>query len=121
MSATPPVAVTSGPADVVVTIVGQDGSMSFSPNPVSLRVGLKIAWRNGDTIVHHVVQDDNGGGGAGGGGGYGGGGGSSGVGFDVGQISAGATSSALSFTAAGTVNYHCSIHPTMTGTITITN
>ena len=118
MSSTAPTRVTSGPADVVVTIVGQDGSMSFSPNPVSLHVGQSVAWKNGDAIVHQVVQDS--GGGAGDAGGYGGGG-SGGAGFDMGQISAGAMTPSLSFTIAGTAKYHCAIHPSMTGTITITN
>lgn len=117
MSATAPTRVTSGPADVVVTILGQDGSMSFSPNPVSVRVGQAIAWKNGDAIVHQVVQDSGGGGDAGG---YGGGG-SGGAGFDMGPTSAGAMSPSLSLTATGTLKYHCAIHPTMTGTITITN
>ena len=117
-SPTGPSAVTSnGPAAVVVTILGQDGAMSFSPNPVSLKVGQSIAWKNGDVIMHQPVQDSSGS--NTGGGGYGGGGGSS-SGFNAGQVSPGATTVSIAFNAAGNVNYHCSIHPSMVGTISIT-
>jgi plastocyanin len=113
---TGPTSVTgSGPASVIVTIDGVNGAMSFSPNPVSVKVGQTLAWKNADTITHQPLQNSTSGGG---GGSY-----SSGIstlGFGVGQVAPGATSSSVSFTSAGTVGYHCAIHPSMTGTINIT-
>lgn len=119
MGSTTPSGVTAGgTAAVSVTIIGNNGSMSFSPDPVKVRVGQSITWKNGDAIVHQVIQD-SGGDMGGGGGGYYGGGGSAGTGFDMGQLAPGTTSPSITFTTAGTVRYHCAIHPTMTGTITI--
>ncbi len=117
MSSAPTGVPTGGPAAVMVTIVAQDGSMSFSPNPVTLHVGQAIAWKNGDTIVHQVVQDSSGGAG---GGGYGGGG-SGGSGFTTDPVAPGAVTSSIAFPTTGVVTYHCAIHPTMRGTITTTN
>jgi plastocyanin len=117
MSSAPTGVPTGGPAAVVVTIVGEAGSMSFSPNPVTLHVGAAIAWKNSDTIVHQIVQDEGGQGG--GGGGYGGGG-SGGSGFATEQVTAGATTSSITFNTPGVIAYHCAIHPSMTGRITAT-
>jgi plastocyanin len=119
MSSAPTGVPTGGPAAVVVTIVGQNGSNSFSPNPVTLHVGAAIAWTNSDTTVHRIVQD-SGGGSQGSGAGYGGGG-SGGSGFTTDQVTPGAMTSSITFPKAGVVTYHCAIHPTMRGTITATN
>ena len=117
MSSAPNGVPTGGPAAAVVAIVGRAGSMSFSPNPVTLHVGAAIAWKNNDTIVHQIVQDS---GGQGGGGGYGGGG-SGGSGFTTDQVTPGATTSSITFAKAGVITYHCAIHPDMRGSITATN
>jgi plastocyanin len=101
-----------------VNILGEDGSMSFSPPTMSVKVGQTIAWHNNDSITHEVAQNS---GSAGGGGnsGYGGGQPSNG-GFGTGTLSPGTTSGALSFSNPGTYAYHCAIHPTMTGTLVVT-
>lgn len=92
----------SGPAaDVIITIQGTNGVMSFSPPSASARVGQTVAWRNADSITHDIVQDAAGG-------------------FDTGGVSAGAATAALTMTRAGSFPYHCSIHPSMVGTLTIT-
>jgi plastocyanin len=108
---------TSGAPAIVVTIVSENGSMSFSPNPVTLHVGAAIAWKNSDTIIHQIVQDS---GGQGGSGDYGGGG-SGGSGFSTDQVTPGATTSSITFRTPGVITYHCAIHPSMTGRITATN
>jgi len=87
-------------ADVVVTIVGMNGNQSFSPNPVTVKVGQTVAWHNADSITHTATADAGA--------------------FDAGNIGPGGTSSAITMSAAGTFGYHCSIHPTMVGTITVT-
>jgi plastocyanin len=97
MNSAPTGVPTGGPAAVVVMIVGQNGSISFSPNPVTLHVGAAIAWKNSDTIVHQIVQDS---GGQASGGGYGGGG-SGRSGFTTDQVTPGAMTSSITFTTAG--------------------
>jgi len=96
-----PTAPTASPAaDVTVTIQSNNGSNSYAPNPVSMRVGQTIVWRNADSITHTATQD--------------------GSGFNTGTVAAGATSAAATMmNTAGTFTYHCTIHPGMVGTINV--
>jgi plastocyanin len=94
----------SGPsANVTVNIVGNTGSQSFNPNPVNVPVGQTLAFRNSTSETHRIVQD--------------------GGGFDSGNIAPGSTSSLLAGTAlitvstGGTMTFHCTIHPSMVGSI----
>ena len=95
-----PTAPTPSPAaDVTVTIQGNNGSNSYAPSPVSMRVGQTIAWRNADSITHTATQDVGG--------------------FNTGTVAAGATSALTMMNTAGTFTYHCTIHPGMVGTINV--
>ncbi len=78
-----------------VTIVGSSGSGAFSPNPVNVSSGGEVVFQNNDTRTHHIVMDDGS--------------------ADAGTIAPGATSGAISVKSGG--NYHCSIHPSMVGSI----
>ena len=89
-----------GTPDVIVTVVADDGAMSFSPDPVVINAGQRIAWRNGDSVIHTAT-------------------GIAANGFDTREIAPGATSNALAFAAAGDFGYRCNIHPTMVGTVTV--
>jgi plastocyanin len=80
---------------VTVSILGLRGSESFSPNPVSPS-GRMVVWRNDHGFTHRIVADDGS--------------------FDTGNLVGGATSS-MAQPPAGGVDYHCSIHPTMVGSI----
>jgi plastocyanin len=96
-----------------VTIVlnaSNKGTSAFSPNPFteSFATRAAVIWVNSDLTsgsygstgtAHHLVSD----------GGL----------FDSGVIAPG-KSYTFSFAASGTYSYHCSIHSTMVGTITIT-
>jgi plastocyanin len=107
---------------VSIAIVANSGPQSFNPNPSTVKMGQTVVWRNSDSIPHHIVQDTddiNSGGTNGGYGGYGDGGGTA-SGFDGGQSAPGGTSSPLTVRTAGTMHYHCSIHPGMVGTLTVT-
>jgi plastocyanin len=118
----PPAAVAS-PADggtITVGVLGDRGASSFSPNPATAKAGQRVAWRNQDGTVHRIVQDKDGND-PGDGYGYGGGGGSASDAFDSGNTAPGATSGSMSLNVAGTVRYHCAIHPGMTGSILVTN
>ena len=79
-----------------VTITGINGASSFSPNPWFVHPGQSVAWHNADTVVHRLVADDGS--------------------FDTGNIAPGANSLDVTL-FPGAVPYHCSIHPSMTGTI----
>jgi plastocyanin len=79
-----------------ISIAGDRGNQSFSPNPGSLGQDQMINWRNTDGVVHRIVLNDGSG--------------------DTGNIAPGATSVAVRIPANGT-NYHCTIHPGMVGSI----
>ena len=68
------------------------------PATVTIKAGDSITWTNKDSTTHRLVGDKNE--------------------FDSGDIAAGATF-AFTFKTAGAVAYHCSIHPSMIGTITV--
>jgi plastocyanin len=101
----------AGLADLTITINGQNGTMSFSPNPATVKMGQKVAWRNADSITHAVLQDVTGGGTSP----Y-----SLAGGFSTGNLGPGATSPPFTMANAGSTGYHCSIHPSMIGTLTAT-
>ena len=46
------------PTTATITIVGQNGTQAFSPNPASLG-GRMVVFRNTDSIVHRVVLNDS--------------------------------------------------------------
>lgn len=89
-----------GAADVVITITGMNDSSSFSPNPATVAAGQKVSWRNADSIAHTATADNGA--------------------FNTGNIGPGATSGVITMAAAGSFNYHCAIHPTMVGTLNVT-
>lgn len=93
----------SGPPDVIVSVVGDNGAMSFSPDPVVVSSGQRVAWRNGDSILHTATGIGSG----------------SQGGFDTREIGPGSTSTSVTFTTPGDFAYRCNIHPTMVGTVTV--
>lgn len=95
-----PVTPTPATADVTIIIAGMNGSQSYSPNPGSMRAGQTVAWRNNDSVPHTATAN--------------------GGGFNTGNIAAGATSSPITITTAGRLDYHCTIHPSMVGTLNVT-
>lgn len=87
-------------ADVIITINGINGDMSFSPNPATAKVGQKVAWRNNGGTEHTATQNAGA--------------------FDTGSIANGGTSTVITMSAAGSFAYHCNFHPTMVGTLNVT-
>jgi plastocyanin len=102
---------------MTINIIGEDGGMSFSPSSATVKAGQPIVWHNTDVIVHDPTQNSANGAG-GGSSGYGGGASNS-SGFSTGDVSGGATSAAITIANPGTYAYHCAIHPSMVGTITV--
>jgi plastocyanin len=82
-----------------ISIVGDRGAQSFSPNPGAVGQDNAIVWRNNDSVTHRIVLNDNS--------------------QDTGNIAPGASSRAIQMPADGT-NYHCSIHPGMVGAVRAT-
>jgi plastocyanin len=73
-------------------------NMSFSPSSLTVTAGTTVTWTNNDNMTHTVTADD--------------------VSFDSGNITMGSKFS-KAFSTAGTYTYHCTIHPTMKGTIIV--
>ena len=88
-----------GTADVVITIQGIAGGMSFSPNPAAVKVGQTVSWHNADSITHTATQNAGA--------------------FDTGNVPPSSTTAPLRLANAGAFDYHCGIHPSMTGTVNV--
>jgi plastocyanin len=74
-------------------------SYSFNPSTVTINVGTTVNWTNEDSVTHTITSD-------------------SGNELNSGQISAGQSYS-HTFNQAGTYNYHCSIHYSMSGKVIV--
>lgn len=88
-----------GTPDVIITIVADNGSMSFSPNPANVTRGQRVAWRNSAGQVHTATQNSGS--------------------FDTGNIDSGSQSNAIAMDTAGSFAYHCAVHPAMVGTLNV--
>jgi plastocyanin len=72
---------------------------AFSPATITVKAGDKVTWTNNDSFAHTVTLDDNS--------------------VDSGNLAGGATFD-NTFATAGTFAYHCKIHSSMHGTVTVT-
>ena len=63
-----------------------------------MKAGTAVTWTNNDTVGHTVTADDGS--------------------FKSSTIASGTTFS-QTFATAGTFTYHCSIHTSMTATVTV--
>jgi len=72
-------------------------NFAFEPKTVTIKVGQTVTWTNQDSVAHTVAGDG---------------------GIDSGDLSKGKSYS-KTFDTAGTFNYHCSIHPSMTGQVIV--
>lgn len=86
-----------------IKITGAAGSFSFTPASVTIPVGSTVVWENSSSAPHTSTSD-------------------SGDTFtwDSSTIASGGGSFSETFTKAGTYTYHCSVHPSMHGTIIVT-
>jgi plastocyanin len=75
-------------------------NIAFAPKATTVKVGEKVTWTNDDSVTHNVTAN-------------------SGADFKSKDFGNGGT---FSFTPdkAGTIKYVCTIHPGMTGTLTVT-
>jgi plastocyanin len=89
----------SGTAVSIVSGASSRGSGAYAPNPLTITSGTTVTWTNNDSVTHTSSSD------------------TAGV-FDSGSIPAGGKFSFM-FQTKGMVNYHCSIHPGMIGSIVV--
>ena len=96
-------------AGSIVSIIAPINSgvakINFAPANFVLVIGLNntIVMKNEDTADHTITSNPG-----------------DPVSFDTGDVTAGTSSSPLTFTTPGTYPYHCQFHPgTMHGTITV--
>ena len=80
----------TGPVSIKIS------NFAFSPASVTITAGTEVTWTNDDSAAHTVVGSD----------------------FASGNLATGQTFK-HTFSTAGTFNYHCGIHPSMQGTITV--
>jgi plastocyanin len=73
-------------------------NFAFNPSAITAKVGDTVTFTNGDSAGHTATLDD---------------------GSCFTPTIASGKSDGLTFTAAGTYPFHCSIHSTMKGTITV--
>jgi plastocyanin len=76
-------------------------NMAFTPSQITVAKGGTVTWTNNDSVTHTVVDDLSNVGGP-----------------NSGDIAPGASYS-FTFTKTGSYQYHCSIHPSMRGTIVV--
>jgi plastocyanin len=91
----------SGPiVDIVQGAYSQNQTQNFVPSTIVIVIGVNntVTWVNNDIAIHTVTSD-------------------SGI-FDSGYLNPGQSWS-YTFTNPGTYEYHCSIHPWMTGTVIV--
>ncbi len=95
---TPTTPTTTTPtASNAVSIIG----MAFSPKALTVTKGTTVTWTNNDTVSHTVVESD------------------SKTGPASKTLAPGGTYS-FAFDTVDTFSYHCTIHSSMTGTVTVT-
>ena len=97
---TPIVSPTSAPTTTPTTAHANVdiSGFAFVPQTLSVSPGTTVTWTNNDSSSHTIASNDNL--------------------LQSGNLAKGATFS-HTFGQKGTFNYHCSIHPTMTGKIIV--
>src|SRR3989344_1506254 len=76
-------------------------NFSFNPSVLSIKTGTTVTWTNNDSVPHTVTTDSG----------------------DLLNSSTIAPGQLFSYTFAvpGSVSYHCALHPSMKGTISVEN
>ena len=98
-SSSPTSASSPGTGTLFTIFIKNPGSSFYSPNPLTIRVGQMVNWKNNDSIEHTGTLD--------------------GV-FDTGHIPPmSAKNTPVTMNTAGTFTYHCTIHSGEIGTIVV--
>lgn len=89
------------PGGTAVAII----NFAFSPATITVSQGATVTWTNQDSTDHQIINDATGSN-------------AEGAIFKSNPLPKGSSYS-FTFTTPGTYPYHCSIHPSMKGTITV--
>lgn len=76
-------------------------NFAFSPAAITVKKGVTVTWTNNDSTTHTVTEMDNL------------------EGPNSGNVAPGKTYT-FTYNTTGTFKYRCSIHPSMTGAVTVT-
>ncbi len=77
-------------------------NFAFSPASITVKKGATVTWTNKDSAVHTATSDND-----------------APVAFDSGNLATGESFS-FTFDEVGTYAYHCTPHPSMTASVTVT-
>jgi plastocyanin len=91
-------AVSAVPAGAATKTIGVV-DFAFSPKGVTVAQGTTVNWQNTGTRTHTATQDS--------------------AFFNTGNIAPGTTSAGKVLTAAGGYPYHCTLHPSMVGSVKV--
>ncbi len=97
-SKTPSVSIVKGASNPSIT-------KPYNPSPLSISVGTNITWTNNDNTGHTVTEGNPSGN-------------TPQNGFDSGILAPGKTFSHI-FDKPGTIQYYCTLHPTMLGEVIV--
>lgn len=86
---------TPQPGNSAITIQ----NFAFTPKITTITVGSTVTWTNNDVTAHTITSNDSA--------------------FTSSTVLSPGRSYSYTFTSAGTYNYHCSIHTSMTGTVIV--
>jgi plastocyanin len=73
-------------------------NFNFNPENITVKAGTTVTWTNDDSVTHHIKADDSS--------------------FESKDLNNGDTYS-FTFSKTGVYKYHCSIHPSMTGSVVV--
>ena len=90
----------TGGTNAVATTAVDMKNIAFSPAAIKVGSGATVTWTNTDGTNHNVIFDGN-------------------AVAASGTIAGGTAKSLVMPTAAGTYNYHCGFHSTMTGSVLV--
>lgn len=85
------------PGDSDDSVVTASGFL-FRPEPLKAKVGQEVVWENEDKVTHTATADDGS--------------------FDL-ELDGAGSSGRHTFTEAGTYDYLCTVHESMTGQIVV--
>ncbi len=90
----------TAPSEVLESVSIQTQNFAFSPSTIKIKAGGTISFTNKDSAKHSITSDD-------------------GKSFDSGLIAKDQTKTVKAPTEPGTYTFHCSLHPSMKGTLIV--
>lgn len=93
--------------DIVAGASNPKNDVWYQPSPTTIKAGENVTWINRDSSLHTVTNGTF----------YTGPLGT----YDSGILNSGQSSKPWNFTSSGTFNYYCTLHPFMSGQITVTD